>query len=244
MKFSKPKICTFSLPKGQTLLLENHFDEVYEGSLGLVQRANYQINDNCTFLPNSNIPKNIQEYDIFIFDFNNVEISEYNSLLNRRTDTKSTTEIYFKTSNPQKVFDPRMFVVNRIFEAIYKKGKSVNIIFSAEQETINYELLDVLTRNVSSIAFNTYSFLSENIGILNKFGTELTFPPSPCQYLFEQLAKDLNYKAVFQVENYFLESHDLNLIPLAINNDEELVAFILESKTHNYVFLPDIKGKV
>jgi len=243
-KFKTPKICFLSLPNSVAEQAAEKFETIYSGSIGQTVYADYSYSRDCRFLLNYDFPQNLHEYDLFFVDLMADETIAYVKENFERKANKTVNNSYFFTNKPQTIFDPRNYSLKIFFEELYKKKqKSFVVIFAGEEDEVEYVYKNFSNGNEQHIdPLSNYSFL--NIVERNsKFGTEFIVPQSPLKSFFERNLSEIKYHTTFLPDEYHLQAYHLDLTPLLYNKDEELVSFILDGGSVQFVILPDIKNR-
>jgi len=243
-KFNCPKICFLSLPENIAEKTAEKFETVYKGSIGKMVNANYNYGRDCKFLLNYDFPNNLHEYDLFFLDLIADETIEYVKEDFERKSNKTVFDSYFYTNKPQTIFDPRNYSLKIFFEKLYKKKqKSTVVVFAAEEDEVEYAYKNFSNGHEEGIdPLSNYPFL----GIVdrrNKYGTEFKVPPSPLKSFFDKNLTGMEYHITFVPSDYQMEMYHVELTPLLYNKDEELVSFILDGGSVQFIILPDIKDR-
>jgi len=222
----------------------DEFETVYTGSIGKMVIANYNYGRDCKFLLNYDFPGNLHEYDLFFLDLLADETIEYVKEDFERKSNKTVYDSYFYTNKPQTIFDPRNYSLKFFFEKLYKKKqKSIVVIFAAEEDEVEYAYKNFSNDHEERIdPLSNYPFL----GIIdrsNKYGTEFKVPPSPLKPFFDKNLTGIEYHITFIPNEYQMGMYHVELTPLLYNRDEELVSFILDGGSVQFIILPDIKDR-
>lgn len=243
-KSKSPKICFLSIPENVTEKTAEKFETVYTGSIGKTVNANYTYGRDCKFLLNYDFPDNLHEYDLFFLDLIADETIDYVKEHFERKANKTVYDSYFYTNMPQTIFDPRNYGLKFFFEKLYKKKqKSTVVVFAAEEDEVEYSYKNFSNGQEEGIdPLSNYPFL----GIIdrsNKYGTEFKVPPSPLKSFFDKNLLGMEYHTTFVPNEYQMQMYHAELTPLLYNKDEELVSFILDGGSVQFIILPDVKDR-
>src|SRR5574344_784589 len=104
-----PKICGFDLSEETIRRLKNaHFD-IYNASLGKLVEINNKPNSGHYCLLNCVHPRNLHEYDIFIYNMIDIKEIPYVDSDNIKEKITSERDIYLFCEYPTNVFNPRPY---------------------------------------------------------------------------------------------------------------------------------------
>ena len=252
--YEYPKICTFNLNDKNNNILFHEGYNLFRGSLGSLIRMKNEYNAGKCCLLLSDVPENLHEYNILIFDMLNVDEIEYENDDHKRKNIKGSEEIYFYCRHPRTIFDPRPysgFLVNRKINEMSKR-ESIIIIFADYSEDYEYELAKTegsYAKVIDKIKKSNYSFLPHsNRYSGKKYGNEVKVLTSS-KYLKRILDKyldDIEYHAIFRHPTVWKgntnEKSD-TFFPLMMNNYDEIISYA-ENHEEQWVFVfPDIKNR-
>lgn len=253
-KYSRPHICCFDLEEADSSLISEAGYTVFSGSLGPCVRVKPNYRDGVQCLPNFDIPKNLHEYDILIFDLNSNKIIDYNPKHHTREYVTSSKSYFFLCSHPKTIFDPRPYTGSLLAPEIrnLQNRDSIVIVFADQLNEIEYEIVEdsgFAYQASDSLKHNNYSFLLDHLEFLkNKHGTRFV-PNTKSRYLGPLLKKyfdQMEYHLIFYHPTIWKVGANVpreDFVPLLYNDDGEIVSFLkISDKQRLYVF-PDIKEK-
>ncbi len=252
----RPRICCIDLEKQVVTKLKESGANIFEGTLG----SKIRVNNTDRYHPhkillNYNFPSNLHEFDIFILDLQNYKTIDWKEAEHTRENITGNNSVYFLSSYPQTLFDPRPISSSVLKTDLAKiKRQILVIVFSTENYDVEYEIRsDSSNRNYyaedKSFKEDIYSFwsyipLSEKLSgkeisvaelkndslrnLLNKYKDEAIYHQT-----FYHPTNSVNNKNVL----------DENFLPLMKNLRGDIISFVeLSDKGSLFVF-PQIKDK-
>jgi hypothetical protein len=209
-------------------------------------------------LVNHNIPKNVHEYDIFIFDMCNEIIKDYNQEEHQRTRIPTEDESYIFCSHPQNIFDPIPLSGIELKPILLKKSEkpSILILFAGQRQEVKYDFAHKTKQGAHT--FNTgtlsnYSFFPINFPFYqNKYGKSFIFNDTikgtVIGNILYKYIKSSEYHIVFyqmtvRPDRGYQKINDKRFLPFFFNSDNEIIAFGYLNKKQWILVLPDIKDK-
>ena len=232
---NKPLICTLSLTDGINKNLKTCGFNIYEGSIGTqVKTENTGSYDHKFCLLNHDFPSNIHEYAVFIIDLTNATTIAYNKSNHERIINKSGSDIYFLSKHPQNIFDPRPYSLNILRELFDLNNECLIVVFCAENEDVNYDLVRRIGNSYEQIEadiYSNYSFLSHIPVLRNRNGYETEVPGEITRELrcfLEKYVQNLSYHVTFNHPTVYENGKlifDPYFNPLFINKANEVVSF-------------------
>ncbi len=252
-KFSMPHICTFGLKQKHSDLISDAGFFVYRGSLGpLVRVSNYR-NEDRKCLAINNIPPNLHEYDILIFDLNSQEKVNYNEEQHTKENLTSRDSFYLLSSYPQTLFDPvphNSSLINRDVSNLQERD-SVVIIFAGPLEEVEYEYVKdegYLKKLDRRDKFNNYSFINHIGHKENKPGKKITLNKNVnnLNTLLNKFISQMSYFSIFynpKSEGNESSLNDKFFVPLMFDRDDELVSFAEIRNKQLILVFPELDDK-
>nr|WP_121271743.1 hypothetical protein [Pedobacter schmidteae] len=244
------KICAFNLPADAVDDLRKNGVELYDGCIGKQVTLNYGMYERSHYcLPQSNIPKNLHEYNVVIIDLTNVETIFYDKEQHKKLKNKSTKEFYLTCYRPQNLFDSRAFVLRHLqknLTQIIDTGALV-IIFCSEDEKIEYHYSGVGIED-SNETINMYSFHSSIPDHTNKNGEiiKVSKGSSEINNLLRRYADQASYHITFTLPQKYENGKyepDKTYVPLMLSNKDEVVSFYKNHDDSGIFYFPDIRDK-
>lgn len=249
-KQDRTKVCTLDLNKDLVEYLQHRF-EVFEGSIGKKVLATYgKYNDSCQFLPNSNLPANIHEYEIFIEDMCRDDELEYHKEDHTRTYLEYDKAYYFYCSKPQTVFNPICYGSHILADKIrkHRDRPTIKIVFASEIENVRYLIHNENNSYDSSNENHTnYEHLhlpqSDNI-----CGAQVKLSDNQISTeIFQSFLNDIRYHIAFGIP-YKWHSQEKKVedgfIPLLETPSGSIVSFVWITDYDITVLLPQTTRKV
>lgn len=249
----KPLICTFNLKNEINEKLEASGFNIYRGSVGKqIETVNKGYFNYRLCLLNSDFPINIQEYKVFIIDLTDDETIPYVESDHVRSANKSDNNVYFLSSHPQTIFDPRPYSLSILQTLLDLSDDCLIIVFSAEAEDVKYDLVKKTSNSyepVTSDIHSNYSFLSNISLSKNKTGFETEISIESGKEISSFLEKYIpgsSYHVTFNHPEVYKDNKrikDPNFIPLINNKSKEIVSFFQLQNEAGLFFFPDINRK-
>lgn len=250
---NKTKICCLNIEKTICTELSKTFD-VYNGSLGDIIDVSKSNNQGgyTYLLLNYNFPKNIHEYEVFIFDLGNKNTIEYYKEDHRHQNIVGDSAYYIISRPPATRFNPIPYSCAILKETI-KKTKNrrpvINIIFHSEKQNIKYTIKNImLSHSEENLEETNYSFTTDFTSEA-LYGKEIQICDNQiAKTLFEKFADEIEYHQTFEhpqkkdnSTNQYVSDKDF--IPLLKNKHGQIISYIWFSEQEIAFMLPQLKSK-
>lgn len=244
----KTKICCLDLDKDLLDFLDDRFD-VYNGSIGKrIDVAGKNLRE-LHLLPNFDIPSNIQEYEVFVEDLNNISTIPFFSDEHFLSENNGTSAYYFISKSPQTIYDFCPYGI-KIFQTKVKfqrRRPSILIVFQAPNVQVEY-----YKKNISSyqpgetMLLSNYCHLN-NVAHMDAEGTEVKLCNSVVsRNLFESFLNDVTYHQVF-IKPALTQIHktveDERFIPLLLSKGDNVVSYMWTDEKDIAIVLPQTAHK-
>lgn len=253
-KFSKPEICSLNLKKSNSSIIDEAGFYIYPGSLGSIVRVANEYNTGHYCLLNSNIPKNLHEFDILIFDLHSVDEVDYSIDDHKKNQVSSSDDQYFYCAYPKTIFDPRAYSGSIISSKVteLKDRDSIVIIFANTKESTEYQIAKKDGRYaiiVKTIKKDNYSFMSNRVRFQKNKNGKNVIPNKKIkkfESILNKYCEEMEYNVIFYHPTRWIDGTQKELesfIPLLYNNSDEIIGYAeLDDKQWIFVF-PELKGK-
>ena len=167
--YKKPKLCSFDLKESDRILLNEAGFEVYKGSFGPVVKIQNDYNKGHNCLLNCDIPDNLHEFDILIFDLISKNVIDYKPEDHVKQNVTTKQDLYLYCGYPKNIFDPRPYssslITKQLSDMIEKD--SMVIVFANTFNEIEYEISNNdsgrYANIIDTVKKNNYGFLPNGI---------------------------------------------------------------------------------
>lgn len=249
-----PQICLFDLDES---VLEGFKDASYKcstGSLGkLVRVPNNRRDDQHLLNLNYFKPTNLHEHDILVINMDFNEEIDYEEGHLSLDDVTGKSTYALLSAFPEKIFNPRAYatiILSKEINQILNK-ESIVILFVAEQETINYQEVEITSYRNSvfkETKFSNTEFYNGFPHCFNKSGKKMKSPAKETKLtsLLLKYAADSTYELAFHHPTKWegnRKIEDDSFTPLLLNNDDEIISFYHEYPKGAVLVFPCIKDK-
>jgi hypothetical protein len=248
-----PQICLVDFDAEVNTLLRRNSFNCTEASVGsLVSVPKFNKNDEHLVRHNHDLPKNLHEYDVVVMDAGAENTSSYDS---QKVDLQGVREgvtFALLSKYPQQVFNTKPFGVDVLSKRLnsFLTKQSVQILFAAKEIGINYDIVEISSRG-TYIASREYC---NNMGAFstssrsNMFGRKFKAPAlesSLTSLLFKYIA-GAEYHITFEQPMVWIENSkvpDTDFVPLALNDNNEIVSYIFKKGESLVLVFPQIANK-
>ncbi|HWD88803.1 MAG TPA: hypothetical protein VG367_11795 [Mucilaginibacter sp.] len=242
--FSSPKICLVNVSSDVADAVSSYFSNVYIGDVGKIINTDIkQAHQIRKIRLVYDLPDNLHEYDIVIYDMNNHETINYIEDDHQFGLGKSKVANGIILRFPQSVFDGRPILSQQILAPFIRNEKrKIYIIFSSESESIPYEIGDFTTNNIRSLdtkTVNNYDFLNDGVSKTNKSGKELKVLDTEFKKVLNKHAKDARYEVTFK----YNDQRFPNYLPLMTNKYDEVISYLIPHNDSYIFLLPNFGDK-
>jgi len=265
--FETPLIALFDTDENVKELLTKHRFSCEEATLGSIITNIPNTKEECQHLVklNNNYPKNLHEFDIFVFDLTKEKSVGY---AENNLSIESQPPIAFRCKYPQKTFDPRPFTVDDIKAKtlqIINSKSSIIIAFCGKEKGSKYnheycKIEKIILENPEN--FEGFKKLEKDASIFDfymdfpkhresKTGTKFQLLEEPMNKkqrtlssLLGKYLSDSKYYTTFTHPKPYNNVYrrcieDRNFFPLLFNIDNDIVSFY--HKINNPLFNADNK---
>lgn len=252
----KTNICCLDLQQPCLDYINSLNLAVFEGSLGSVVNIDWSKTPGQYEVPvlvDYSLPRNIQEYHVFIYDMGHEKTSNYvlsaNSLSENVTSKKQR---YLECSRPITKYDLRPYsahVLSHIFESFGKDHKRISIVFISEYREYEYTLNEIGHHMQQPIGpFNNYACWIPFTGQALYGNRVKTIEGQPLStILFQEHLGSIEYYRVFDVPTMWEKGKhvpDESYIPLLTDEEGHWVAFAHAEEGNRFTFIfPQVKDK-
>lgn len=252
--YEKPLLCLFDADEDVSkLLTASQFRYELATTGTCVKVPNTQRHSEHHLLPNYQVPANLHEFDIAIFDMTREKVVDYDSNDYSIERTKGKIAHALLSKYPQTIFDPRPLSINRISKEIDEilKKQSVIICFCSHEENISYQFVEIndsYSQVTLERAYSNLNFYNESPNRQNKSGNKIKLPGKETK-LSPLLVKYLNgsrYHVIFFHPTEWKDGKNTKIksfLPLLVNDNGEIVSFSHFVDNGLILVFPDIKNK-
>lgn len=254
-KYPTPQICCYDLESHNVSVLREAGFEVYNGTLGPRVRLDPNSASEHLLLPNCDVPSNLHEYDIHIFDLTYQKVVPYEINDHRRVNIFQGNNLYFRCRRPATVFDSRPICGRQILSTLQglQEKDSIIIVFADKKFEREYEfgrdtgyssLIEV-----DKITIDNYSFLPSYIRYSkNKHGKKIipAFGEGILSNMLEKNISGMEYFIVFDIHDKIEDGkrvYEKGNLPLLFNAEEEVVSFIKMIGQQLILVVPQVAAK-
>ncbi|NLK96473.1 MAG: hypothetical protein GX272_00115 [Epulopiscium sp.] len=253
--YKKPKLCSFDLKESDRILLNEAGFEVYKGSFGPVVKIQNDYNKGHNCLLNCDIPDNLHEFDILIFDLISKNVIDYKPEDHVKQNVTTKQDLYLYCGYPKNIFDPRPYssslITKQLSDMIEKD--SMVIVFANTFNEIEYEISNNdsgrYANIIDTVKKNNYGFLPNGIRYSgNKSGKNIKVS-NKATIFHSSLNKYLDmmdYRIVFYHPKDWVNGKSVeskSFVPLLYNDSDEIVGYA-EVNNKQWVFVfPEIEQK-
>lgn len=252
-----PQICIVDFSEEAIKVLDKH--RFSYDSVSLHSRVNIpsiqKRYDQELFLPKSNFPDNFHEFDMTFVDLTkNTNVSydyedHYCEVKNHHTSYGVICTF------PKDIINLKPYELirlNKHISEVNSKKQSVVVVFCGEIITESYNFIkmssDGWSKNGSG-SVNTFQFYNEAPTFHCKSGIKVkTYEHSPLRELTNKFEGQFTYRNIFehptiydQHSNKYLPAE--NFIPLLVNGNDEIIAYIHYVKNTSVIVFPDLENK-
>ena len=252
----KPLTCLFDLDERISKRFINQSYCCTQGSLGSYIRVpNNKRGDQKFLQPDYSFPDNLHEYDIVVFDMNIDKEIEYSSK-DFRLENVSGRETHALLSEfPQKIFNPRPYVLDLLSNSIDSllKKESIIVVFASNHEVVEYKpvtITPIYNQPHGSILIPNTKFYNSFPPCFNKKGLKFKLLETQISLMaiLSKYTSQAYYELVFRHPKLWNKQNkreqDSSFIPLILNDDNEIVAFYHDHGNNGGVFVfPQINNK-
>ena len=223
-----------------------------KGSFGSSIRVNNKQYAEKLMKLNHDYPKNLHEFDIVMLDMTGNKTEDFSPDDHSLDNNKGSKAHALLSRFPEQVFDPRPFSVNMVSHEIKEiiKKKSIVIAFCGQENTADYEFVEITSRGSEITGKGSYSNLNFYGGVASstkKHGHKSAITKAnKISPIFEKYLNGIEYSNVFSHPTIWKDGKNQkseDFIPLLLNDRGEITSYA--HFVHNCLVLvfPDINEK-
>ncbi|MBF4488336.1 hypothetical protein IOD06_00340 [Psychrobacter sp. N25K4-3-2] len=248
-----PMICLFDFEDDVHQELKRLKFNCVKGSFGSSIRVNNQQHATEKLMKlNYNSPKNLHEFDIVMLDMTGNIIEDFSADDHSLENSKGSKAYAFLSCFPEQVFDPRPIAINFIsneIEEIIKK-KSIVIAFCGQENTVDYEFVEITSHGYAVKDKRSYSnlyFYSSIASRSERNGNKsIIVKGNKISPILEKYIDGIEYSSVFYHPTEWKDGKSQKIeefIPLLFNDREEIISYAHWVGDCFILVFPDIQEK-
>ncbi|MEN5034454.1 hypothetical protein [Pseudomonas sp. TWI929] len=249
-----PKICLVDVEPTVGDILKKRLYDCTPATLGAyVNAPKSRAGMQNLIVPLVSLPPNLHEYDVVVVDLaakNRVDVSEATADL-KNVSGKSTYALL--SSYPEQVFNSKAFGAKRFSNEIsgMLQKESILIIFASENEKVDYDIVEISSRDSSVVDqshCNTLELCGGIAQFKNKHGRKMTLAETSSRFnsLLGKYLNGAEYDVVFSHPRVWSNGQlvaSSEFKPLLVNDANEVVAYLTSVEQGFLFVLPQITNK-